>query len=444
MKKVLIIQQDDAYFLFETLRVLEKEHKVLKDFDLTVLVNAKAYAQIEEKAEPRIVGITTDIQSCLKQKFDMSYNLSISEESWDLHHKIDSDNKHGPQRNEGELIVPDLWSTFLLTFKGQAPFLTFHLQDIFRNILGIKGLPHHQKRKGHITTIAFGYSNSRLISAAEQEKLVMAIHKEQPLIQFKELSEMDVLEDLSRVLYIGPPSFDALAICEAGARGIFISRQFTGFNLLPYDEGHFQISSEGKSFVADDLLQAVLQLMNTATFPKNFEYPVYTTDHDNLFGAYLRSVNTGEEHYPVYQAYVVLWNFLLSMYDTNLDISKCTTIQSEKARELQDILAKLTRLHDYALSSIDTIHQEARSDSARADVIAGHVKNLQEIDSTFATIAHSHSLLRPVLDFYRIRKGQPGGDTLREQSESSLLLYSEEGQALRALGELFTSILEKN
>jgi hypothetical protein len=444
MKKVIVIQQDEAYFLYETLRVLEKEQKALKDFHLTVLVSPAALAKIQSLALPDVSGITTDIQSCLNQEYDLSFNLSLGEASWDLHHKIKASNKHGPLRTNGELIVPDLWSTFLLTFKGQAPFLTFHLQDIFRNILGIRGIPHHEKRKGHINTIAFGFTSTSLFPTGEQEKLIHEINQQYPFIQFKEITEMDVLEDLSRVLYIGPPSFESLALCDSGARGIFLSRHFSGFNLLPYDEGNYQITSQGKSFKADDLVFGILQLINNGSIPKSFPFSTYAIDHDNMFGAYMRTMNEGDEAYPVYQAYVVLWNFLLSMYDANLDINRCTPMQVEKTKELQDILAKLSRLHDYALSSIDTIHQEARSSNARAEVIAGHVKNLQEIDSTFATIAQSHTLLRPILDFYRIRKGQNGGDTLREQSESSLLLYSEEGQALRALEELFSTILSKS
>ncbi len=444
MKKVLIIQQDEAYFLYETLQVLEKEKKVLNDFELTVLVNAESLEKIQQTAVPGVRGITTNVATCLATEYDMSFNLSLNETTWDLHSSFNCKTKHGPLRVNGVLDVPDLWSTFLLTFKAQAPFLTFHLQDIYRNILGIKGLPHFEKRKGTISTIAFGFTNSSIFSTIEQEKLIHSLNQEMPFVQFKELSEMDILEDLTRVLYIGPPCYDALALCDAGARGIFLSRQFTGFNLLPYDEGHFQITSQGKSFKADDLIFGLLQILHTGTTPQSFIYPTYTTDHDNQFGVYLRNIHQGDDHYPVYQAYVVLWNFLLSMYDATLDIGQCSPIQAEKTRELQEILVKLSRLHEYALTSIDTIHQEVKSNHARAEVIAGHVKNLQEIDSTFATIAQSHSLLRPILDFYRIRKGQNGGNTLKEQSESSLLLYSEEAQALRALDELFGSILAKS
>lgn len=442
-KKILIIQQDDAYFLFETLRVLEKDHTALKDFVIKILVNPKALAQIQELATPWVKGVTTDVEACLKETYDLSFNLSMNEDSWDVHAQVQAEFKHGPEKVNGELMVADLWSTFLLTLKAQAPFLTFHLQDIYRNILGIKGIATHEIRRENVSTIAFGFSSASLVPVNEQEDLIHAISKNYPLIQFKEISEVDILEDLTRVLYIGPPSFESLTLCESGARGIFLSRHFTGFNLLPYDSGHVQISSQGKPFSSQLLQQGIFNLIQNAPVPKNFDYPVYSINHEELFGAYLKNINESDEHYPVYQAYVVLWNFLLSMCDTNLDIHRCTPPQAEKALELKEILTKLSRLHDYALSSIDTIHQESKSQNARAEVIAGHVRNLQEIDSTFATIAQSHSLLRPILDFYRIRKGQNAGDSLKEQSQNSLLTYSEENQALKALDELFNTILAK-
>ena len=52
--------------------------------------------------------------------------------------------------------------------------------------------------------------------------------------------------------------------------------------------------------------------------------------------------------------------------------------------------------------------------------------------------------LRPVIDFYRIRRGQNTGTTLLEQTQHTFLTYSEEHQALRALLELFTVTLAKN
>ena len=96
------------------------------------------------------------------------------------------------------------------------------------------------------------------------------------------------------------------------------------------------------------------------------------------------------------------------------------------------------------MSSIDTIHQEAKSASANSSLIQENLKNLKEIEEISDKISQSHVFLRPILDYYRIRKGQNLGSNLLEQSQHSFLTYSEEHQALKALLELFTVTLNKN
>jgi hypothetical protein len=96
------------------------------------------------------------------------------------------------------------------------------------------------------------------------------------------------------------------------------------------------------------------------------------------------------------------------------------------------------------MSSVDTIHQEAKSNSANNDRIQGHLKNLKEMEVITDQISQTNSFLRPILDFYRIRRGQNLGATLLEQSQHSFLTYSEEHQALKAMLELFSVTLSKN
>ena len=72
------------------------------------------------------------------------------------------------------------------------------------------------------------------------------------------------------------------------------------------------------------------------------------------------------------------------------------------------------------------------------------VKNLKEMEEIADKISQSHAFLRPILDFYRIRRGQNDGENLLEQAQHSFLTYSEEHQALKAILELFTVTLRKN
>ncbi len=444
MKKLLIIQTDEAYFLFETLLVLERNRESLKDFEVTLLVDPLALAQIEDGSAPLITGITTNLAKVLQAQFDISANLSLNENSWQIHQQVGSNQKLGISQSHGQILVPDAWSTYLLTLKGKAPFLTFHLQDLYKNILGIKRIQPSKKIKKKYQEVVFGLFNTEFFPAEEQEKLIHLVHSHYPHLQIKDISEVDVVSDLSHVLYIGPGTFDALKICEAGADGIFVGRTFQGFNLLPHTEGHFFVSTLNSKAHAETLFKFITQRFADKNVGKDYAYAVYQIDEEHLFGSYLKSLNRSDDNYPIYQSHVVLWNFLLNLFDINLEVIRCTETQTHLLKSQAEVLAKLIRLYDYAMSSIDTIHQESKAAMANDGVIEAHIRNLKDMENITDKISQSHVFLRPLLDYYRIRRGQNSGTNLFEQSQDSFLLYSEEHQAMQALLELFTVTLQKN
>jgi hypothetical protein len=112
--------------------------------------------------------------------------------------------------------------------------------------------------------------------------------------------------------------------------------------------------------------------------------------------------------------------------------------------EQNEVLINLIRLDDYALTSIETINQEAKAQTTHSQILTGHMNNLEDIEKVTDQISRSHVFLRPILDYYRIRRGQNNGVNLIEQAQHSLLAYSEEQHALKALMELFTVTLQKN
>lgn len=444
MKKLLIIQEDEAYFLFETIQVLEKNQTALKEFETTILVDPESFKRVYDRSTPVLKGFIFNRDEVRKTDFDISVNLSLLEASWSFHGEINSKNKIGPYIFDGQTLVHDLWSTYLMTLKAKAPFLTFHLQDVYKNVLGIKEKKFSNAPRPVIHQFAFGMTGTHLFSADEQENFIQDLALNFPHIPIKDISEIDLITDVSHTLYIGPATLDALKFCEAGGRGIFLSSHFQGFNLLPYDEGHIFLSSEGKPIVAKTLMNIIEDLIQSNHVVRKTDYALYMTDHENIFGSYLRCVGTSDDNYPFYQSHVVLWNFLLNLFDTNLEITKCNEGQLSLLKTNQEVLTKFLRLHDYAMVSIDTIYQEAKSKESDGQKIEGHIKNLREIETVTEQISSSHALLRPVLDFYRIRRGQNQGQTLLDQSQSSFLTYSEEHQALSALHELFSVTLRRN
>ena len=443
MKQLLIIQQDEPYFLFEALQVLEENWGSLRDFQTTILVNKNSVEKLGGLL-PILTGITTDEEVVKLKKYDISVNLSMTETSWTYHADINSLNKIGPYLVNGQLIVNDSWSSYLLTLKARAPFLTFHLQQIYQNILGIRAVKSPSPREATVNRIVFGSFNVDVFPGHEQEKLVQAINRTYPNCPIMDISEVDPISDLTQTLYIGPVSLEAVQICEFGARGFFLGSHFQGFNLLPAGDGHYFISSRGDKFSGPETERAILTLVQHAKAPTDTPYSVYVTDEENLFGGYLRSLNKSDDNYPIYQSHVVLWNFLLNLFDTNLEITTCSPSQMKLIQNNREVLNKLIRLYDYAMTSVDTIHSEAKSNQADFSKIQEQINHLKEVDLLTDQISQSHSFLRPILDFYRIRRGQNHGSTLLEQSQHSFLTYSEEHQALQALEELFSVTLQKN
>ena len=444
MKKLLIIQQDEAYFLFETFVMLDRHQDAFKDFELTLLVNLESLKQIQDGSCTLPNRVKTVPSEILGEKYDLSVNLSLNERSWEVQDQVIAEKKLGCLLHDKQLMVEDVWSAYFLTIKAKAPFLAFHLQDFYKNILGIRKMSHPKKEKKTFHQIAFSLSHTNYFSAQEQEKFIHLLHTHYPHIKIMDLSEIDPVSDLTHVLYIGPASLEALKICEDGAAGIFLTSKFQGFNLIPRNEGHAIVSSKNLQFSADLIGKFIDRELGNREIPELFPYAIYKTEEDHLFGSYIKSLNASDENYPIYQSHVVLWNYLLNLFDTNLEITSCTHEQIEVLKSQKVVLQKLIRLYDYAMSSIDTIHLEARSETTDGHKLQGHLKNLQDIEEISDKISQSHVYLRPVLDFYRIRRGQNTGTTLIEQSQHSFLMYSEEHQALKALLELFTVTLTKN
>ena len=445
VKKLLIIQQDEAYFLFETFHFLERYKEAFKNFELSLLVDPKSYKQLEDGSCSSTFMATSSVENVLASEYDLSVNLSLNDFSWNIHGKIKSTHKFGAYQKDGQLFVEDAWSSYFLTLKAGAPFLTFHLSDIFKNVLGIRSVSSPTKEKSFYNQIAFSPCNVNFFTGSEQEKLIELITTRFPQMKITDTSEVDLISDISHILYIGPASLDALKICESGATGVFLTSQFQGFNLLPHGERHLFISSKDSQLKADNVIKFIEAKIQQQDLPKNSLYAAYQSEEETIFGGYLKCVTTNcDDNYPIYQSHVVLWNFLLNMFDVNLNITQISHPQVEILKNQKETLVKMIRLYDYAMSSIDTIHQEAKSVSANSHLIQENLKNLQEIEEISDNISQSHVFLRPILDYYRIRKGQNSGANLVEQSQHSFLTYSEEHQALKALLELFTVTLNKN
>lgn len=439
-KRILIIQTDDMYFLHETLQVLEANSRDLSDMDVAILASPKSLEVMKKLGIPLPKGITTDAMGILQSEYDLSINLSLNEAAWQIHGDVKAQKKAGPFFRGNELVVNGIWSAWFLTFKGNTPFVTFHMREIFRQILGLKKRSAEIESTAHARTLIVGMTSPEFFPKDEQEAFLSGVVRRFPGLQVLDESEVSTDHDHSAALYVGPASMKSLALCESGARGIFIASRFQGLNLLPEKEGALLLTTGGKKMDAQSLLSVVENSLKDNQTLQSDHLNIYRLSMGNVFGAYLEKMSGNEVSYPFYQAHVVLWNYLLALQEVDLDIGSPSAEQIEILQSQLDIVTKLLRLHDYAMVSLDSIYKEAKASESDADVIQKNLTILKEVDETMDKISASNPFLRPVIDFYKIRKGQNDGESLLERSQNSLLTYSEEHQAMSAFQELLTSM----
>lgn len=440
VRRILIIQTDDMYFLHETLQVLAANSRDLTDMEVTVLASPKSLDVMEKLGIPLPAGITTDVKKILNSEFDLSFNLSLNEAAWQIHSDVKSEKKAGPFFRGNELAVNGAWAAWFLTFKGNTPFVTFHMREIFRQILGIKKRGVETESAAHAKTLIVGMTSPEFFPKDEQEAFLSGVVRRFPGLQVMDESEVSVDHDHTASLYLGPASMKGLALTESGARAVYIASRFQGLNLLPEKEGTLLVTTSGKKMDAQSLLSVMEIVLKDRKDIQSDHLNVYRLSMENVFGAYLENLSGKEVSYPFYQAHVVLWNYLLALQDVNLDTVSPEPGQIAILDSQLEILTKLIRLHDYAMVSLDDVYKEAKSAEADADKIQKNLTILKEVDDTMDKISASNPFLRPIIDFYKIRKGQIEGETLLERSQNSLLTYSEEHQAMSAFQELLLSI----
>lgn len=440
VKRILIIQTDDVYFLHETLEVLSANARDLEDYEVTILGSPKAVEQLARLGYPLPAEITTDLSKLASTEYDASFNLSLNEAAWQIHSDVNAGKKAGALYDENELRVKGIWSAWFMTCKGDVPFVTFHMRETFRQILGLKKRKPDSEASTAVKTIVVGLSSPDFFPVEEQEVFLSGLVRRLPGIQVLDESEVNPQEHLSGVLYVGPANLKSLLLCDSGARGIFIGSRFQGLNLLPEKEGTLVVTTSTKKMDAQSLLSVIEASLKDRELMIPDHVSLYRMSMENVFGAYLLCLAGKEISYPFYQAHLVLWNYLLAFQEVNIDIVPPGISQLEAIEGQLEVVSRLVRLHDYALSALDSIYRETKASVAAADVVQKHMTTLTEVDGTFSKVSETHPFLRPMIDFYRIRKGQTEGESLLERSQNSLLTYSEENQSLRAFEELLLTM----
>lgn len=437
MKRILILQTDGPPFLHATLRVLQKYFSGTEGLEIHLLVTGASLDALSVPA-PSDVTIHRDPQSLRSLSFEIAVNFSLQEESWALMEKIQTPKRLGIYLEAGEVRVSDHWSTYLLTLKSPVPFLSFHLEEIFKNILGGRRAPPFAEDEFVLERFVFGLSPAQFFSAGEQEAFLNLLTKKFPGIAILDVSEVTD-EDRAGSFYIGPPT--TVTAVQEFPRNLFLEGRFRGTNLMPSTQAWVMTPGE-TGFTAGGVLETLLSLIeNSSELPENISlFRLHYGDEEDSFIEQLR----GEElTYPFYLTYHVLWNFVLGLTEREPAFPAVSEAQKEFLRPYLEVSKKISRFHSYALASLDILRSEAAKPRPETEVVEGHLENLRQIDETLRKLSDSHPLLRPLLDFYHIRRGQNDARGFKAQVENSLLTYHEEHQAFVAFQELLESLEQR-
>ena len=435
MKKILITQTDSSYFLNETLSLLERHALSLRNSEVTIFCQQDAVEKLTHFGLPKS-KLVSDINLIADEEFDLWFNLSISNFDKNLLELINSPLKKGP------FLSTDDWSHFLLTIKEKSLYLNLHLQDIYAGVLG---LPRMLINKGHQKTkrIIFGHFQPQMMCFQELTNLTTNLKKSYPLIEFQTIDEVDYLESHQDSLYFGPATLEAIKLSESGAKCIFVGRYFTGMNLIPYQEECLYITTHGESINATRIEPFIHYALSPQVKLPQTGYSLYQTELIDG-GLVFNSLNQSDYQYASYQAFFILWSYLLGFSEVRLNYTYLNKMYAQQFKNLYDCLDKVSQLNRYALFNAQTISQELAKDESSTKVIQESNWKIQDIEKSLDQFSAHQLWFNPLYRFFHYKFQQLDPNQIIKSSEERYILYAEIQQTIEALKELFAVTLTQN
>jgi len=446
LKKILIIQTDSTYFLEETLRTLESHRNYFENSEINLLVDKLAFREISGHYQPLLKNIYTEEESISSMNFDISFNLSCNEESWEIHRNINAEYKIGPQKTRNNnLYIDESWSTFYLTQNHSKSCLFFHLRDTYRNIIGIKNCVKTESKKDRKTKkIILGrksITNKEDRFTLELKKFLFHQFQE---VEFKGIDEVDFIENHVDSIYIGHPCLEALRLNDLGAKSILISTQFEGMNLVPYDEKNFLIIPKTYSIKFHSLCEIILNILNDKPKSHYKEFSVYETTFENNFGLQLKSLSNPDIKFMHYQINLVLWNYVLNLFELNLSIHEFSKEEIQHIRDVKNLVDKIQRIIEVAIKCCENIFHESKNDYIEFSNIQNYINQIKDTEECLEDAAKSNFSISQILDFYKLKRSFETEPQLNHQAQSTLINFIEEKHVLSAYVELVNLIINKN
>lgn len=436
MKKILITQVDSCYFLNETFSLLERHVLNLREAEITIFCRKESMDKLSSFGTLKNSLIITDMHEIADKKFDQWFNLSIFNFDENLHQAVQAPIKKGP------FLSRDDWSIYLETIKEKSLYLNMHLQDIYAGVLGLPKM-FVQSRWGQTKKIVFGHFKPTFFSFQELTEVTSILKKSYPHLEFSSIDEIDYLESQENTLYFGPATIEAIKLSEAGSRCIFAASTFSGTNLLPYGEDHLYVTTHHEALQAKRL-EPIFHYALTPQVPLSLSsYSVYQTEL-TTGGLYLKAINQSDYIYATYQAFFVLWSYLLGLVETEVGFAHLNQLYTEQFKNIHECCVKISELHYLATREARSIYEEFGKTNSNLTKIQDSLGKILDAQKTLDHFASAHLWFNPLYRFFQLKIKTIDFSYPIEASEDRYLLYVEFFQTLEALKELFTVTLTKN
>lgn len=130
--------------------------------------------------------------------------------------------------------------------------------------------------------------------------------------------------------------------------------------------------------------------------------------------------------------------------EENLSLPKASNQVLAELKHLQSGVEQLFQLCEFGKKySKDIIFELAKDDPKIAEVKRLGDK-IQEVDQLMDLLLNAYPSLRGVVDFYKIKKSNLNGDNVVEISESSYLVYNDQGILCSLIYDLMTTTISSN
>ncbi len=173
---------------------------------------------------------------------------------------------------------------------------------------------------------------------------------------------------------------------------------------------------------------------------------IYRAEINNNGNYRLKSMtNNAPDSKDVFrEMYRITWSFLLDNTDENLPYPRLSTQSHQVLLNSIQGFQHLFELCEFGKKYSKFILQEISAETPDIVKIKNFSKKIDEIDHLKSLLVKTNPNLAPVVDFYKMRKGNLQGENIVELTENSYLVYEECGNVCSVMYELIEKVIAEH